>query len=218
VSFCHPSFCFSFGLRPLPRRSSPRRCAWCCLFRALSDSYSKSGGHSATAPLGTYVRTLSTSPPQPLPPPKNRECQICPKYTPFDAPSGGDAGGTLRFCICWAVLSRKTGVRRAVTYPTYVRVLSREGFFENFRFRPTTSHSTRNPLAMSATPSVSAADHFLRESGRPRPLARQESASVNFIMGRPTFSSPQPESTADSLPRPNPRILSSNFSSDWRIW
>jgi hypothetical protein len=143
--------------------------------------------------------------------------QISSTNISFDAESAGDARGTLCFGR-WAVLGRKTGVRRAVTYPTYVRVLSREGFFENFRFRPTTSHSTRNPLAMSATPSVSAADHFLRESGRPRPLARQESASVNFIMGRPTFSSPQPESTADSLPRPNPRILSSNFSSDWRIW
>jgi hypothetical protein len=76
----------------------------------------------ATAPLGTYVRPHYL-PPTPLPPPKNRECQIRLNYTSFDADSDGDAGGTLCFRRR-ANLGRKTGVRRAVTYAAHVRALS----------------------------------------------------------------------------------------------
>eukprot|EP01047_Picozoa_sp_COSAG01_P075593 COSAG01_NODE_13001_length_1650_cov_56.836235_1_plen_151_part_00 len=103
--------------------------------------------------------------------------QISSNNISFDGGSVGDAHGTLRFCIR-VVLSRKTGVRRAVTYVAYVRVLSREGIFRFFRFPPTTSHSTGNRPAMSATPLVSAAESFLGELGRPLPLPRLKSESV----------------------------------------
>jgi hypothetical protein len=96
------------------------------------------------------------------PSPKNRECQISLQYISFDADSDGGAGGTLCF-RCEVVLGRKTGVRRAGTYEAHVRALSREGIFENFRFRPRTSHSTREPTAVPAVLSVFAAGRFLAE-------------------------------------------------------
>jgi hypothetical protein len=45
--------------------------------------------------------------------------QIPSNNISFDAPSAGDAHGTLYFCI-WAVLSLKTGVRRVEPYKAYV--------------------------------------------------------------------------------------------------
>eukprot|EP01047_Picozoa_sp_COSAG01_P058091 COSAG01_NODE_6800_length_3493_cov_8.005009_4_plen_178_part_00 len=51
----------------------------------------------------------------------------------------------------------------AVTYEAYVWSLSREGIFQNFRFRPTTSHSTRHLLAMPMALSVFAARQFSAE-------------------------------------------------------
>jgi hypothetical protein len=101
----------------------------------------------------------------------NPLCQIRLTHISFDAPSDGDARGALRFC-CWAVLGRKTGVRRAVTYEAYVRALSSERIFRFFHFRPTTPHSTRHPTATPAVPSVSTADQFLGKFGRLYPSQR----------------------------------------------
>eukprot|EP01047_Picozoa_sp_COSAG01_P059331 COSAG01_NODE_7107_length_3351_cov_19.762608_3_plen_208_part_00 len=73
--------------------------------------------------------------------------QISSNNISFDGESDGDACGTLCFRI-WPVLGRKNEVRRVEPYPTYVGVLSRDRIFRFSRFRPTTSHSTGNPMAM----------------------------------------------------------------------
>jgi hypothetical protein len=48
--------------------------------------------------------------------------QIPSNNISFDAPSAGDAHGTLYFCI-WAVLSLKTGVRRVEPLSVALRLL-----------------------------------------------------------------------------------------------
>jgi hypothetical protein len=106
----------------------------------LALSVFASGRFSAEKPgRGRPNRTIRTSP---LESRNFSIFQISSNDIPFDAESAGDAGGTLRYC-CQAVLGRKTGAGRGRNVPKCTYESSRERkFFQFFRFRPTTSHST----------------------------------------------------------------------------